>query len=268
MVISCKNCFPHAHLSGTALRLQAQPPHLLPSLFRARLTNPRPAFASPLGVLVVIALFLALISPWLVGISQVHTDVNFGFQNPICWLVVLTLVASMLATNTTIRLATLLAAEATLVGWFVWVMWLATTPTYASVDFSFVGIDLVGPGWFEAALGLFATGAVLARSLHAHEIPPARDVWLLAAVPGMGLMRIGRTARGVIWSVLVATAVFLASVASPIAPIFEPISGHFDLPAAPPTRAPEWILLGAALVLAAASLVDTLIVARRQTQVL
>ena len=183
------------------------------------MTNPRRAFASPLGVAVVITLFLALISPWLVGISQVHTDVNFGFQNPICWLVVIALVASMLATNTPIRLATLLAAEVILVGWFVWVMWLATTPTYASVDFSFVGIDLVGPGWFEAALGLFAAGAVLARSLHAHEIPPKRDLWLLAAIPGMGLMRIGHTARGVVWVVLVSTAVFAASVASPIAPI-------------------------------------------------
>ena len=80
--------------------------------------DPRRAFASPLGVVVVISLLLALVSPWLVGISQVHTDVNFGFQNPICWLVILTLVASVLATNTTIRLASLLAAEAILVAWF------------------------------------------------------------------------------------------------------------------------------------------------------
>jgi hypothetical protein len=230
------------------------------------MTDPRRAFASPLGVVVVITLFLAVISPWLVGISQVHTDVNFGFQNPICWLVILTLVASMLATNTTIRLAALLAAEVLLVAWFAWVMWLATTAQYSGVDFTFIGIDLVGPGWFEAALGLFAVAAVLARRLHADEIRPGADVWLLAAIPGMGLIRIGRTARGVVWVVLVSTAVFAASVASPIAPIFEPISGHFDLPANPPTRSPEWILLGATLVLAAASFVDTLIVARRQDQ--
>ena len=232
------------------------------------MTDPRRAFASPLGVLAVITLLLALVSPWLVGISQVHTDVNFGFQNPICWLVILTLVASVLATNTTIRLASLLAAEAILVAWFAWVMWLATTPTYSSVDFSFVGIDLMGPGWFEAALGLFAVAALLARRLHADETRPGAEVWLLAAVPGMGLMRVGRTARGVVWAVLVATALFTASVASPIAPIFEPISGHFDLPANPPTRSPEWILLGATLVLAAASLVDTVLVTRRRAQAL
>jgi hypothetical protein len=229
-------------------------------------TDPRRAFASPLGVVVVITLFLAVISPWLVGISQVHTDVNFGFQNPICWLVIPTLVASVLATNTTIRLTTLLAAEVILIAWFAWVMWLATTPIYGGVDFSFVGIDLIGPGWFEAALGLFAVAALLARRLHADEIRPGADIWLLAAIPGMGLIRIGRTARGVVWVVLVSTAVFAASVASPIAPIFEPISGHFDLPANPPTRSPEWILLGATLVLAAASLIDTYLVARRRAQ--
>jgi hypothetical protein len=230
------------------------------------LTDPRRAFASPLGVLVVISLFLALISPWLAGISQVHTDVNFGFQNPACWLVVLTPVASVLATNTAIRLAAILAAEAGLVGWFAWVMWLATTAQYSGVDFKFIGIDLIGAGWFEAALGLFAVAAIVARRLHADETPPGRDVLLLAAVPGMGLMRIGRTARGVIWAVLVAAAVFLSSVASPISAIFVPISGHLDLPANPSTRAPEWILLVSALVLAAASVVDTIVVMRRRSQ--
>src|SRR5260370_25010329 len=160
------------------------------------MTTPRRAFASPLGVLVVITLFLALISPWLAGISQVHTDVNFGFQNPACWLVVRTLVASVLATSTNIRLAALLAAEVVLVGWFAWVMWLATTAQYSVVDFKFIGIDLIGAGWFEGALGLFAVATIVARRLHADETPPGRDVLLLAAVPGMGLMRIGRTARG------------------------------------------------------------------------
>jgi len=229
-------------------------------------TDPRRAFGSPLGVVVVISLFLALISPWLAGISQVHTDVNFGFQNPACWLVVLTLVASVLAISTAIRLAAILAAEAVLVGWFAWVMWLATTAQYSGVDFKFIGIDLIGAGWFEAALGLFAVAAIVARRLHADETLPGRDVLLLAAVPGMGLMRIGRIARGVTWAVLVAAAVFLSSIASPISAIFVPISGHLDLPANPSTRAPEWIFLGSAVVLAAASVVDTIIVMRRRSQ--
>src|SRR5258708_1455110 len=179
-------------------RLQTPPPHPSPSLFRPRMTDPRRAFASPLRVLVVITLFLALISPWLAGISQVHTDVNFGFQNPACWLVVIALVAALLATSTAIRLAAILAAEVVLVGWFAWVMWLATTAQYSGVDFKFIGVDLVGAGWFEAALGLFALAALVARRLHAHDVPPGRDVWLLAALPAMGLLRIGPTGRGAI----------------------------------------------------------------------
>src|SRR5260370_2518441 len=160
------------------------------------MTTPRRAFASPLGVLLVITRFLALISPWLAGISQVHTDVNFGFQSPACWVVVLALTASVLATSSAIRLAAILAAEVVLVGWFAWVMWLATTAQYSGVDFKFIGIDLIGAGWFEAALGLFAVAAIVARPLHAQEDPPGRDALLLAAVPGAGPMPIGLPPRG------------------------------------------------------------------------
>src|SRR5258707_3308311 len=101
--------------SSPMRRLQTPPQHPFPSNFFSPVTDPRRAFASPLGVLVVISLFLALISPWLAGISQVHTDVNFGFQNPACWLVVLALVASVLATRTAILLAAILVSEVGLV---------------------------------------------------------------------------------------------------------------------------------------------------------
>src|SRR6266851_4852324 len=120
--------------------------------------NPRRAFASPLGVLVVISPSLALISPWLAGISQVHTDVNFGFQNPACWLVVIALVVSVVATSAAIRLAAILAAEVVLVGWFAWVMWLATTAQYSGVDFKFIGVDLIGAGWFDSQTRIGCSG--------------------------------------------------------------------------------------------------------------
>ncbi len=228
--------------------------------------DPRRAFASPLGVLVVIAVVLTLVSPWTVGITQIHTDATFGFENPLCWLIVLALVAAVLATNSYIRLAALLAAEVLLLGWFAWVMWVATTAQYSGFDFRFIGIDLIGPGWFEAALGLLAAAAIVARHLHELEVRPGREAWLLSAVPGMGLVRLGHTARGVVWAVLVSVALVLASTDSPMGPLFQPIGGHLDLPAAPPTRAPEWILLGAGLGLAAASLIDTYIVSRRRDQ--
>lgn len=228
--------------------------------------NLRRFIGSPLSVLTVISAFLALVSPWTIAIPQVHADVNFGFQNPICWLGVLAMFAALVTTNPNLRLAAALAAESFLFVWFAWASWAATTSQYARVDFPFIGIDLVGPGWFEAALGLFAVGAITARQFHDQEVRPGPEVWLLSLIPGMGLIRIGRTARGVLWAVLVSAAIFLASVDSPVAPLFQPIAGHFDLPPPPPTRAPEWILLGAGLVFAAASLVDTFLVKRRLSQ--
>jgi hypothetical protein len=225
--------------------------------------NPRQLVGSPPALLAIVCIFLTLVSPWMVGISQVHTDVNFGFQNPICWLVVLSILAALAITDPNRRLAAALAAQAFLVTWFAWMMWVATTPQYSSVDFTFVGVDLVGAGWFQAALGVIAVGAIIARQFHEQELPPGKEVWLLSAIPGIGLVRLGRTARGLIWTTLVAAALFLASFDTPIAPSFQPITGHFDLPPAPPTRAPDWILLAAALALTAASVVDTLAVKRR-----
>jgi len=228
--------------------------------------NLRRSVASPLGVLTVICVVLALVSPWTIEIPQVHADVNFGFQNPICWLVVLAMFAALLTANAALRVAAALAAEFFLLVWFAWATWAAASSQYSSVDFPFIGIDLIGPGWFEAALGLFAIGAVAARQFHDQEVRPGLEVWLLSLIPGMGLIRIGRTARGVLWAVLVSAAIFLASVDSPVAPLFQPIAGHFDLPPPPPTRAPEWILLGAGLAFAAVGLVDTFLVKRRLPQ--
>lgn len=225
--------------------------------------NLRRSIGSPLGVLTVISAVLALVSPWTIAIPQVHADVNFGFQNPICWLVVLAMFVALLTANPNLRLAGALAVEAFLLAWFAWASWAATTSQYAAVDFPFIGIDLIGPGWFEGALGLFAVGAIAARQFHEHEVRPGFEVWLLSLIPGMGLVRLGRTGRGVLWAVLVSSAVFLASVDSPIAPLFQPIAGHFDIPPAPPTRAPEWILLGAGMVFMAASLADTFLMRRR-----
>ena len=225
----------------------------------------RRAVASPLGVLTVVSAFLALVSPWSINIPQVHSDVSFGFQTPICWLAVLAMLVALLTANPSIRLAAVLVDEIALLGWFGWAMWAATTSQYATVDFPFIGIDLIGPGWFEAALGLFAAAAIAARQYHEQEVRPGPEVWLLSLVPGMGLVRLGRTMRGVMWAVLISAAIFLASTDSPIAPLFQPV-GHFDMPPAPPTRALEWILLGAALILLAASMVDTFVVRRRRAQ--
>jgi hypothetical protein len=210
--------------------------------------------------------FLALVSQWTIRIPQAGLDATFGFQNPVCWLVVLTSVVALLATNLSLGLAAALAGEALLLGWFGWAMWIATTSRFAGIDFPFIGIDLVGPGWFWSALGLMAAGAGIANKYHDLERPPGAEVWLLSALPGLGLIRLGRTARGVIFALLVSLVVFLASFDSPVAPLFQPIVGHFDPPPAPPTRALDWILLGCAVALAVLSIIDTVRLKARATR--
>lgn len=219
--------------------------------------DPRRAIASPLGVLAAVCVFLALVSPWTIRIPQAGLDATFGFQSPICWLIVLAPVVALLATNLALGLAATLAGEALWLGWFGWAMWIATTSRFAGIDFPFIGIDLVGPGWFYAALGLLAGGAIIAKRYYNLERPRRAEVWLLAALPGIGLIRIGRTARGITYASLVALALVLASFVSPVAPLFQPISSQFDPPPVPPTRAFDWILLCCTGLLAGLSIIDT-----------
>jgi hypothetical protein len=227
--------------------------------------SPRRAVATPLGVLVAVSIFLALVSQWTIRIPQAGLDATFGFQILVCWLVVTATLIALLATNLALGIAAILAGEALMLGWFAWAMWIATTSRFAGIDFPFIGIDLVGPGWFWAALGLMTGGASVARRYHDRERPRGAEVWLLSAVPGMGLLRLGRTARGLIWALLASLALFLASFDSPVAPLFQPIVGQFDPPPAPPTRALDWILLGCAAAIALASIIDTLLVKARTT---
>jgi hypothetical protein len=220
--------------------------------------SPRLAVATPLGVLASVSVFLALVSQWTIRIPQAGLDATFGFQILVCWLVVLATVTALLAANLTVALAASLAGEALLLGWFGWAMWIATTSRFAGIgDFPFIGIDLVGPGWFWSALGLVAGAAGIANRYHDAERPRGAEVLLLSALPGMGLLRLGRTARGLTWTLLVALAVFLASFNSPVGPLFQPIVGHFDPPPVPPTRALDWILLASAVVVAVLSVIDT-----------
>jgi hypothetical protein len=231
--------------------------------------SPRRAVATPLGVLAGISIFLALVSQWTIRIPQAGLDATFGFQILLCWLVVLATVTALLATNLALGLAAALAGEALLLAWFGWAMWVATTSRFAGIgDFPFIGIDLVGPGWFWSALGLMAGGAAIANRYHDLERQPGVEAWLLSALPGIGLVRLGRTARGVTWALLASLALFMASFDSPVAPLFQPIVGHFDPPPVPPTRAPDWILLGASAAIALASIIDTARVKARRPHLL
>jgi hypothetical protein len=217
----------------------------------------RHAVDSPLGVVAVICALLTLLTPWVIRIPHAGLEGSFGFQVPVAWLIVVAFVAALLVTNLTVSLIALLAGEALLLGWFGWAAWVTTTSRFASFDFPFMGIDLIGPAWFFGAVGLMAAGVVVARKFAAHEARPGAEVWLLALLPGLGLIRLDRPTRGTVYVVLVLSALFLASIDSPVAPLFQPLTGDFEAPPPPPTRLLEWIFFGTAAALALLSVIET-----------
>lgn len=227
-----------------------------------------PTLASPPGLLFIAAMFVALVTPWSISVSQAHAPVSFGFENPAFWLSLAAMLAAVFLPDTTIAAASLLAGDAVLVAFFAWASWFALTPNFTALGFPFQAIDLVGPGWFSAGVAELAVAAIVARRIHDIDAPPGRELWLLALVPGAALIRLGRTARGLIWMAAVSMAIFLASIDSPIGPLFQPVGGFYDIPTAPPTRSPEWILLGMAVGLVVLSVADTFGSKRRHLRLL
>jgi hypothetical protein len=222
----------------------------------------RSAVDSPAALFALIAMFVALVSLWTIKVPRVPSESSFGFQSVVCWLVVLAVLGTLLLRNLKLELAALLAAELVLVAWYAWETWLATTPDYAS-QYTFVGTDLVGPAWYAAALGLLFAAAVVAKRYRDSDLHAGPETWWLAAVPGYGLARIDRAARGLLWATLVAAALWLASLDSPMAPLFQTVQGMQNLPDPLPTRAPSWILLGIAALFGLLSVLDTIRMKRR-----
>jgi hypothetical protein len=225
----------------------------------------RSALASPPALFTLTSIAIALVSLWTISIPKVQENASFGFQSPVCWLAALALLGAILLPNSALSTASLVAAELVLIGWYAWAMWLVTTPRFSS-QYDFVGSDFVAPAWYAAGLGLLFAAAVVARRYRDSDHPAGAETWWLAAVPGYGLVRLGKIARGITWTVLVVTALVLASLASPIAPLFQPLNGIPDLPTPLPTRAPTWILLAAAAFFALLSVADTILARRRLTQ--
>ena len=228
-------------------------------------TRLRSSVASPAALLALGSMVVALITLWSIGIPKVGATPSFGFQSPVCWLVVLALVGALLLPTLTLNTASLLAAELLLIAWYAWATYLVTTPTYSS-QYDFVGTDIVATAWYAAGLGVLCAAAVVARRYHDNDAPPGRETLWLAAVPGFGLIRLGRTFQGLVWTALVVGALFTATFDSPIAPLFQPLNGLPDLPDTLPTRAPTWILLGGAILFALLSVADTIRIKRRLTQ--
>jgi len=203
--------------------------------------------ASVLDLIVGLCVIATVVSPWWIAVPPAHLAETFGFQSPACWL---TVIALLLALYFDLRVAVVALAvvEAELVAWFGWAMWVVTTPRFAALGFPFIGTDLIGPGWYAAAIGLLVAAGVAVRELIDRDVPITWDLWVLTAIPGYGLARLGEWGRGLIWTVLVSAALYFASTDSPDPEVFAEYGRTANVPP-PYPREPEWVLLALAAVL-------------------
>jgi hypothetical protein len=212
--------------------------------------------ASAVDLLVVVCVLASVVSPWSISISPAHLAQSFGFQTPACWLAVIGLIGALLLDGRAAVIA-LAAVELVLIGWFAWAMWVVTTPRFTELGFSFVGTDLIGAGWYAVAVGLLlATGAVV-KDLNDRAVPVGADLWILTALPGFGLIRLGKWSRGLIWTALFSAAFYFASTDSPDATQFADYGRYGNVPPAYP-RGAEWVLLAVAALLWVTSVAATI----------
>jgi hypothetical protein len=195
-------------------------------------------------------------------VAPAHLPETFGFQSPACWLVVIALFAALLV-DLRVAVIALAVVEVVLIAWFGWAMWVVTTPRFAALGFPFIGTDLIGPGWYAAAIGLLVAAGVVVNELNDRDVPAGWDLWALTAIPGYGLARLGRWDRGLIWTALFSAVLYLASIDSPDPTQFAEYGRTANVPP-PYRRGPEWVLLAVAALLWVLSVVVTVRRRRRQ----
>ncbi len=215
------------------------------------------------AALAVAACALASVaSPWSISIPPAHIAQSFGFQTPACWVAVLALVAAVLVDGGA-AVAAVGIALAVIVAWFAWAMWIVTTPAFTSLPFSFVGTDLIGPGWYAAAVGLLIAAAAVAGNLVQRRAKPGIDLWIFTAIPGYGLVRLGNWGRGMTFAILFSAALYFGSTDSPDPAQFADYGQSGNVPP-PMPRGPEWVLLGLAAVIWLVSIAMTVSHVRRE----
>jgi hypothetical protein len=207
---------------------------------------------------------LSLLTPWTIEIAVGNVPQIFGWTNPLALVTAFGLLLSV--TNVAWRshgLALAIAGLA-LMAWLGWASWLLTTRPFTGLRFSFVPVDILSTGWYAGLIGFgIAVDGFAVRRARDPQPASWKEVWALALAPGMGLVRLGLTARGRGW--LIACALIVAFIGITAVNDGEfAYWGHYNLP--PPDRG-RWDTTAGAAVLAlvlAASWLDTWRTLRRR----
>jgi hypothetical protein len=158
---------------------------------------------------------LALLTPWTIEIALGHLPRAFGWTNPFAWVVALGLLVSVMESARPYHGVALAAIGAALMAWVGWAGWLLTTPSLSKLPFTFMPVDVISTGWYAGLIGwVIAVDAFASRRAREPERAKARDVGLLALVPGMGLVRLGFGGRGRVWLAAAILAVAFIGVAA------------------------------------------------------
>jgi hypothetical protein len=158
---------------------------------------------------------LALLTPWTIEIVLGHLPREFGWTNPLAWVVAVGLLLSVMESARPYHGVALAVTGAALLAWVGWAGWLLTTPSFSKLPFTFMPIDVISTGWFAALIGwVIAVDGFASRRAREPKRAPARDVWLLALLPGEGLVRLSFGGRGRVWLAAATLAVAFIGIAA------------------------------------------------------
>jgi len=159
---------------------------------------------------------LSLLTPWTIEVAVGHLPRMFGWTNPLAWVVALCLVLSVMQSARPYHGVALAVTGAGLVAWVGWAGWLLTTPSFSTLKFTFMPVDLISTGWYGGLIAwVVAVDGFASRRAREPGRAKAGDVWRLAPVPGMGLVRLGFAGRGRVWlaaSILAVAFIGIAAV--------------------------------------------------------
>jgi hypothetical protein len=143
---------------------------------------------------------LSVLTPWTIEVAVGHLPRVFGWTNPLALVVAIGLVVSVMQVARRYHGLALAATGAALLGWIAWAAWMLNTPSFSTLHFTFLPVDLVSTGWYGGLVGwVIAVDAFASRAAREPERARAGEVWWLAIVPGMGLVRLGFAGRGRVW---------------------------------------------------------------------